>query len=527
MGPKTIRIGTITAVALLAAAARAADARGPGVIAQPDWLLQPTGEDVARNYPDLARRIGASGRAAIVCRVDGQGALTDCAVAEEAPKDIGFGAMALRLARSYRMRPMSRDGAPVAGGTVRLPMAFTLEQRLGEGDGGVNPRAPDPVAASMDLGRRLADITNSVENVIGRFDQMALDVESAPSPDVPLSSRRVIADAFRRAVRKNAADIREAYARAYADAFSPEELAQIVAFETSSAGRVLRSNANDRDAATLLARNFIQRVMKRTREEFCKTWDCHLPAGLVIAHGDATIDNPQWSHEPTESQIQAAAPLNAGLGLTGFVRLRCKVADLGLLDACEVAAEAPAGLGYGAAALSLTHSYQVAPALVPQGPAKGTATVRITFMPRALPGDAQVPPHSSEGALALARQLADGDRRVPDFHERMAQRFREVLQAQSRVVSPEAYERLEAAFAVAVADASDAWTEERASLIAAQLSEDEIAQGVAFIDTPAARAWWQRSILLSRNVDREISPLQARIAGDVRAEFCRDNNCVN
>jgi periplasmic protein TonB len=40
-----------------------------GAIANPDWIAKPSGEDVARFYPILARDIGVSGRARLSCRV--------------------------------------------------------------------------------------------------------------------------------------------------------------------------------------------------------------------------------------------------------------------------------------------------------------------------------------------------------------------------------------------------------------------------------------------------------------------------
>lgn len=112
----------VTALALGAAAAAwaAQPVTEPHLIASPDWSLRPTGEDVLRVYP--ARTDGPqSGRALLTCRVDNAGLLTACAVKSDDP---AFGQAALQLAASFQMRPLSKDGAPTAGGQVRIPILF-------------------------------------------------------------------------------------------------------------------------------------------------------------------------------------------------------------------------------------------------------------------------------------------------------------------------------------------------------------------------------------------------------------------
>jgi protein TonB len=96
----------------------------PSVIQNPDWLRKPSGEDLARYFPERAARMGVDGRATLSCRVTSKGTLESCSVVSEDPGDQDFGSAAIKLSKLFKMRPMTRDGAPVEGGQVRIPIRF-------------------------------------------------------------------------------------------------------------------------------------------------------------------------------------------------------------------------------------------------------------------------------------------------------------------------------------------------------------------------------------------------------------------
>jgi protein TonB len=98
----------------------------PSVITNPDWLRKPSGDDLARFYPDRAQRTETNGQATISCSVTASGTLTNCSIVSETPADYGFGDAALKLSRTFRMRPKTSDGNPVEGGTVRVPIVFRV-----------------------------------------------------------------------------------------------------------------------------------------------------------------------------------------------------------------------------------------------------------------------------------------------------------------------------------------------------------------------------------------------------------------
>lgn len=113
-------------VLVLAALAEVAAPAAKSVIVQPAWVRKPTGEDMGRHYPQRALKMGLAGRAVITCNVDAEGGLVNCLASEENPADLGFGEAALKMAPLFRMRPMTANGQPVGGGTVRIPILFRL-----------------------------------------------------------------------------------------------------------------------------------------------------------------------------------------------------------------------------------------------------------------------------------------------------------------------------------------------------------------------------------------------------------------
>jgi TonB family protein len=74
-------------------------------------------------YPSVAQEQGMGGRVTLECPIDEDGRLA-CAVTEEAPANMGFGAAALRMSQDWRIAPRTRDGVSTAGGRIRRTLVF-------------------------------------------------------------------------------------------------------------------------------------------------------------------------------------------------------------------------------------------------------------------------------------------------------------------------------------------------------------------------------------------------------------------
>lgn len=88
----------------------------------------PSREDLMNVLPRRALMLNMSGGVVISCTARKDGTLKDCAVVEETPPGEGVGVAALKLMSLFRLRPQTKDGQSVEGGSVRVPIRFNASR---------------------------------------------------------------------------------------------------------------------------------------------------------------------------------------------------------------------------------------------------------------------------------------------------------------------------------------------------------------------------------------------------------------
>lgn len=99
----------------------------PAVISRPNWIRQPTGEQLARVFPDRALQRDVAGTASLNCLVEVSGRVTDCRITGETPGGYGFGRAAQSVSRYFQISPQTVNGA-AQGSRVVINMRFNLPQ---------------------------------------------------------------------------------------------------------------------------------------------------------------------------------------------------------------------------------------------------------------------------------------------------------------------------------------------------------------------------------------------------------------
>lgn len=265
-----------TAAALLLALALPSAAGAgtpPRVITQPDWVAKPSGVDLETYYPTVAWTLWLEGQAMLSCEVELSGALSDCRLATESPPQLGFGPAALRMARLFKMRPRTVDGAPVSGAKINIPIAFRI------------PASPPPARTkpidpeALDIARRL------IAAMPADAARQAIAPPPMPPDEVtPPATREVAIQAWQTVIQADQQELLDLAAQAFARLLSREELqawldavshGQPVQPPPGETAEQVQAKLAGFDAAFQeLMAPLAPRLAAETRAIFCRTQAC-------------------------------------------------------------------------------------------------------------------------------------------------------------------------------------------------------------------------------------------------------------
>jgi TonB family protein len=279
----------------------------PVIITRPDWVYRPSGDQVANYYPASAARAGVNGRALLECSVGADGFLQYCLVLGESPEGYGFGDAALRMFPLFKMRPETRDGFPVEGAKVDIPIAFQMPADAG-GGGYAPAYPPDDLLTYYPVAAKAAGISGSAT------------VSCVRPPHGGLAGCSLVSES------------------PGAQGFGQAALA-------IAAKAVEDVQAVDNPGPMKITFTFKAAPLDIRPDVLRQGW---------------TLVQPTWVRLPTidEGNYPRAA-LRAGA--SGSASLKCHVDGAGELKDCTVAQETPPNLGFGAAALKLAPRFKMKP----------------------------------------------------------------------------------------------------------------------------------------------------------------------
>ena len=311
---RTVQLLVLAAAMALGAAAALAQDR------EPDWLRRPTSDDIKAVWPREAYRKGLGGKAVIGCVVTVQGALRNCTILSEQPAGGGFGNAGLALTPQFVMRPALKAGVPVEG-AVRIPLTFP----------------------------QFTPSTEALPPSKGTLVYTQLPWRKAPTFAEVLAAYPAKA----RAARVGGA--------AAIDCRIQEDghVANCRSLKETPTGYGFFA------AAKSLAPLFVTPTTTTDTHASIVGSRAHLTVTFAAGALDTptpVIGRPKWVAVPAINDLAAVLPPEARKASVykARVMMACSVVAEGAVDGCVVSSEDPAGLGYGAAAVKLSHYFRLA-----------------------------------------------------------------------------------------------------------------------------------------------------------------------
>jgi hypothetical protein len=286
----------------------------PAVFTEPDWKRKPSADQLIAVWPHEALKQHKLGQAVIHCRVNVAGGLYNCKVVSETPPGLGFGDAALALTPQFLMNPATRDGQPIDYDGVTIPLNWK---------GDVSNIPTDVMRTDLVI-RAWASAPTYAEVAATYPDKAKLQTASG---------HVVFNCAIKTFGRLSGCQIATEEPRGVGFGSAAYKL-----LDKFVGPSVLPDGRKTLNMTTQLAVSF--------------------PAEMAVG-GAPLIGRPHWVTLPTGDQLRDAFPKAppGGAAVSAKVVLDCAIVAGGHVDDCKVESETPAGQGYGAAVMGISHYF--------------------------------------------------------------------------------------------------------------------------------------------------------------------------
>ena len=215
----------------------------------------------------------------------------------------------------------------------------------------------------------------------------------------------------------------------------------------------------------------------------------HLPLDTDLSPG---TDGPTLVTAPANDDLQREYPRVALLmDLGGRATITCMATTDGRLEDCHVVDEDPVGLGFGTATVRAAAYFRVKPGMKDGKPAEGRITIPLRWQTDKSHAQPAATPLASASptALALGRRIVA----LEDVAERTRAGWQPMVEQQTAQLMAEgdaqAGQALMDAFRLGLNDAIQEEVERQAHELGARMSDADLRATIAFLETPAAKAW--------------------------------------
>lgn len=303
-----------------------------------DWSYRPPGAEILSVWPPAAYRARISGSAVLDCRIDTHGLAEECEVVSETPAGRGFGAAALLLRDTFKLKPALGPDGPV-NAMRQVTVRFNAED-----NDQIQFSLSNKIGADMDS-RQMS------------LNGTAPEMRDVVMLDHPVWAQAASFDDLARAYPARGGGV-EGYALAHCKVMRDGSLWGCEPRKEEPADHGFGN------AAVRLASRFRVDLSGARPPRSAALW-VNVPVLFTppSPSPDRSIDSATWlaGFDPAQS-IRLFPPEAAARGLTtGRGVARCVVARDGALTDCAPGPADPEGLGFSQAAVKLASVMRMNP----------------------------------------------------------------------------------------------------------------------------------------------------------------------